>query len=349
MSGYYGMAADHVMALEVVTADGRFVTATNTSHPDLFWALRGGGGGTYGVVTSVVVRVHPQIYATTSEYTVTTESEETYFEMLKFFFGKFVEWTDAKTYSFFSTGKSGDSYRLSMSPFFAPNYTVDEFEELMEPWYEKLDDLGIFIKPTAKFHETYHSAWLDTWGQNVGLNTVGGRTSLPGNRLFPRSNFEDPEKFEETFAVLRAHLENGRMIIGYHQAPRNRANVDNGVSSAFRNVVAFLITSVIVDEDATAEDLGEASRLLNDEILAPWREVAPSSEGGGSYLNEASVMEPNWQAEFYGEQYERLLEIKKAVDPKGVFYVTTGVGSEDWEVRDGNLGLQTQNGKLCRL
>lgn len=349
MSGYYGMAADHVMALEVVTADGRFVTATNTSHPDLFWALRGGGGGTYGVVTSVVVRVHPQTYATTSEYTLTTDSEETYFEMLEFFFGQFVEWTDAGTYSFFSTGRFGGTYSLSMSPFFAPNYTVDEFEELMEPWYEKLEDLGISVDPTTKFHETYHSAWAETWGQDVGLNTVGGRTSLPGNRLFPRSNFEDPGKFAETFAVLRAHLAGGNMILGYHQAPRNRANVDNGVSSAFRNVVAFLITSVAVDEDATAEELGEASRVLNEEILAPWREVAPSSAGGGSYLNEASVMEPNWQAEFYGEQYDRLLKIKKAVDPKGVFYVTTGVGSEDWEVRDGNLGLQTQNGRLCRL
>ena len=349
MSGYYGMAADHVMALEVVTADGRFVTATNTSHPDLFWALRGGGGGTYGVVTSVVIRVHPQIHATTSEYTITTESADAYFEAMRFFFSKFVEWTDAGTYSFWRAGKQGDSYTLSMNPFFAPNYTIDEFEDLMKPWYEKLDELGISVEYTTKFHQSYHSAWSETWGQNAGLNSVGRRNSLPGNRLFPRSNFEDPDKFEATFAVLRAHLEAGYMIIGYHQAPRNRANVDNGVSSAFRNTVAFLICSIAVSEDATAEELGEAARVLNDEILGPWREVAPSSEGGGSYLNEASVMEPNWQAEFYGEQYERLLEIKRAVDPRGVFYVTTGVGSEDWEVRDGNLGLQTQNGKLCRL
>jgi FAD/FMN-containing dehydrogenase len=38
------MAADHVLALEVVTADGRFVTATPEVNSDLFWALRGGGG-----------------------------------------------------------------------------------------------------------------------------------------------------------------------------------------------------------------------------------------------------------------------------------------------------------------
>lgn len=60
-------------------------------------------------------------------------------------------------------------------------------------------------------------------------------------------------------------------------------------------------------------------------------------------------MEPEWQASLYGEQYERLLEIKKERDPKGVFYTITGVGSEDWEVRDGDQGVQTQNGKLCRV
>lgn len=349
MSGLYGMAADHVMALEVVTSDGRFVTVTNSSHPDLFWALRGGGGSTFGIVTSVLVRVHPQMHATTSEYTITTESTETYFQALRFFFGRFVEWTDAGTYSYFMAGKQEDSYSLTMMPFFAPNYTVSEFEELMKPWYDKLDELGISVEYTTKFHETYHSAWANTWGKDVLTNTVGRSNSLPGNRLFPRSNFEDTDKFEATFAVVREHLEGEHMIIGYHQAPRNRANVNNAVSSAFRNVVSFLITSVVVDENATAAELAKASKVLNDEILAPWRKVAPSSEGGGSYLNEASVMEPNWQAEFYGEQYERLLAIKKTVDPMGVFYATTGVGSEDWEVQDENLGLQTQNGKLCRL
>lgn len=56
LSGLYGMAADQALAFEVVTADGKFVTASETSNSDLYWALQGGGGSTYGVVTSVVVR-----------------------------------------------------------------------------------------------------------------------------------------------------------------------------------------------------------------------------------------------------------------------------------------------------
>lgn len=45
MSSLLGLAADQVLALEVVLSNGRFVTVSKTSHPDLFWALRGGGGG----------------------------------------------------------------------------------------------------------------------------------------------------------------------------------------------------------------------------------------------------------------------------------------------------------------
>lgn len=45
MSSLLGLAADQVLALEVVLSDGRFITVSKESHPDLFWALRGGGGG----------------------------------------------------------------------------------------------------------------------------------------------------------------------------------------------------------------------------------------------------------------------------------------------------------------
>jgi FAD/FMN-containing dehydrogenase len=58
LSRRYGFAADSVLRAEVLTADGRTVTASPDSNPDLFWALRG-GGGTFGVVTSLEFRLHP--------------------------------------------------------------------------------------------------------------------------------------------------------------------------------------------------------------------------------------------------------------------------------------------------
>ncbi|MGN9780941.1 FAD-binding oxidoreductase [Nonomuraea sp. ZG12] len=58
LSRAFGFAADSVLRAQVVTADGRLVTATPDSHPDLHWALRGGGGN-FGVVTSLEFRLHP--------------------------------------------------------------------------------------------------------------------------------------------------------------------------------------------------------------------------------------------------------------------------------------------------
>jgi len=60
----YGMSVDSVLRFEVVTADGRVRIASPEEHPDLFWALRGGGGG-FGVVTGMEIRLHPvaRVYA----------------------------------------------------------------------------------------------------------------------------------------------------------------------------------------------------------------------------------------------------------------------------------------------
>lgn len=68
-----------------------------------------------------------------------------------------------------------------------------------------------------------------------------------------------------------------------------------------------------------------------DELATVLRLQAPNM---GSYVNEAHIREPEYQKAFWGENYDRSLEIKRFSDPYGVFWCPVCVGAEDWAVQD---------------
>ncbi|KAM3420753.1 hypothetical protein BST61_g4001 [Cercospora zeina] len=72
LTGLYGFGADSVLEWEVITADGSYVVATPTQNSDLYWALSGGGGGTFGVVISMTSRVFPDGQLAAADMTINT-------------------------------------------------------------------------------------------------------------------------------------------------------------------------------------------------------------------------------------------------------------------------------------
>ena len=85
-SKHYGTAAGSLLEAEVVTADGQIRTANACTNPDLFWALKGGGGGSYGVVSKLTLRTHdlPEFFGA-ANFTVKAASDDSYRRLLREF------------------------------------------------------------------------------------------------------------------------------------------------------------------------------------------------------------------------------------------------------------------------
>ncbi len=86
LSKHYGTAAASLLEAEVVTADGKILIANACTNPDLFWALKGGGGGTFGVVSKMTLRVHdlPEFFGTVN-FKVKASSDDAYRRLVREF------------------------------------------------------------------------------------------------------------------------------------------------------------------------------------------------------------------------------------------------------------------------
>ncbi|EAU38517.1 conserved hypothetical protein [Aspergillus terreus NIH2624] len=346
MSSIYGLAVDQVLAFEVVLANGRFVTVTEETDADLFWALRGGGGGTYGVVTSVISRVHPKVGVTVSTFSFSTSSNvsvDTFWAGVRAYFDRFAIHADAGTYAYFWVMATGaDSFTFLMNPFFAVNHTVAEYEALVQPWFDELDRLGIPFSPAT----TYYDNFYDAWAAGFPLETVGATTMMTGSRLFPRPNWADAALRNKTFDALKTTVSAGYPLLAFNMKAEQPAGVaDNAANPAFRDTLMHAISSASWAADATPAEILDTMNTFTNDILGVWRATCPES---GAYMSEAGILEPNFQQAFYGSNYDRLYRLKQKYDPFGVFYAPTGVGSEDWTV-DSADGLPDQNGRLCRV
>jgi hypothetical protein len=348
LSSIYGMGADQVLSIEIVTPDGKFVTASFDENQELFWALRGGGGSTFGVVSSVTVKAYPDMPVTSSTLTFASGGEVSlanFWQGVRYYFDYFIPHTDAGIYSYFFLFPAGPTDRsFTMQPFFAPNKTASETEALLTPWLDQLSTLGISVTPQTTEYPTYYSAWKSSFPLEILDKTHGA----DGSRLFPRSNWKDKSTLDSTFDAWKQSSENGLSLISFNIAPTlaRGGNPDNAVNPAWRETVLHSIQSTSWPLNASVAEIKSARDSFTIGDMQRWRDVTP---GSGSYLGESDRMEPNFQQSFYGaENYERLLALKQEIDPWEVFWAATAVGSEGWEVVTSD-GLPGEYGRLCRV
>lgn len=357
------MGADQVLSLQVVTADGQFRTASPTENTELFWAIRGGGGSTFGVVTSMVVKAFPDV--TTSVATFdwgvreSNVSVETYWRGTSSYFGHFENFTDnGLSAQFFiypqetrpQNAPADAMPRTSVTPFFGVGKTLAELRAATAPWLAEMAALGINVSATWHEFPSYYPAFFSKL-DHTALGVMPYNMTY-GSRLIPRAAFDRARGLNATVAAYRALAEQGHMFNGFQLAPTlARAKPvgpeGNAVLPAWRDALSHTIVFALWPETFTpAEQMAfrhdfatgsRGMRLLRD-----------ATPGSGSYMSESDRLEPDFQDAFFGGNYARLLAIKNKYDPLGVFFASTGVGSEFWQVRSVD-GLPTENGPLCRM
>jgi len=208
LSSKYGLAADHALEFEVIDARGNYLVANQNQNADLFWALRGGGGGTFGVVLSVTVATFPDepTTAMTLSFNSTGLSPETYFSLVTSFHETTLSFTAAECSALWTF----DAASFSMTPMTCPGKTADETEALVQPFISRLDVNGVKyhrqILPFPTYHE-YHTAVWSSYERGSAGSMVGG------SWFVPRTTLEDPVGREDFTAVAQKLLDNGAFFL----------------------------------------------------------------------------------------------------------------------------------------
>ncbi len=343
--------------------------------------------GTYGVITSVLMKAHPPINMTSSSFTLSVNTKPSpAFNFTPPFPSNFTgNWTGNWTlpsYNFslprvpgfsdplndtelFWSGVSAyyrhginvinaggytygylyprgnNSYTFSSSATFFGK-TSAQATALMQPLYDELNRIGIKqTNPPIRNPFPYAGFKRGAGGESIANTRYR-------SRLFPRENWEDDGLWNDTMSAIRTSIEAGYTFHTQQYGPTEEVagwpGQDSGVNPAWRTA-ALHASLMEVQPTGLSAAQAKTRDAQAEKYLDLWRAVSP---GSGAYMNEGDPGEPNWQQSFYGDKYDRLLEIKRKWDPWGLFWAPTTVGSEGWEVRTSDGYPCSQNGRLCR-
>jgi hypothetical protein len=345
MSSLWGMGADQALGFEVVTSDGRFVTANKNTNADLYWALRGGGGGNFGIVTSVVVKVHYDVPVTAASWNFASGgnvTNEQFKAGMKAYFETFPDGADNGIYAYFTIFNFGGSMSFTMQPYFAAGKNMTETKALLAPWVTQMENLKIPLDITWKEFSSFYAAY----NSSFPVEDVNAQGVATASRMFPRENWANETIWNATFDAFWTGLEAGNALICYNIAPswERGGYTDAPVNPAWRSAIGFVITGIVTDMTQPLDAQLKQRQNFTDTTMQHWRDLTP---GSGSYLSESDRLEPNFQWSFWGSFYEKLLDVKTKYDPYSLFYAAQSVGSEFFEVRADDNGYPDENGKLC--
>jgi FAD/FMN-containing dehydrogenase len=355
----YGTAAASLLEAEVVTADGDVKIANACSNPDLFWALKGGGGG-FGIVTRVTLRTHalPEFLGAASA-TLKAASDDAYRRLI----GKLVEFYREALFNphwgeqinigrgfvqiaMVFQGLDKQQAEAVWRPFFdwvaaAPqDFTVISGARIGALPAQHFWDAAVLRSiPGVVIADDRPGAPPDNifWGGN--LNEAGAVWYAYQSAWLPASLLETDRRESLADALFEAAKHRGVALhcnkgIAGATAEAIAATKDTAMNPAVVDAFALALSAdfgqpAYPDVPGHEPDAAAAPAKAEavDKSMNAIRKLLPRV---GSYVWETDYFQPHWQEAFWGENYDRLLAVKSKYDPDGLFFLHHGVGSEDW-------------------
>lgn len=303
----FGLACDHIVGARIVTADGRIHDVDHGSDPDLLWALRGGGGGNFGVVTRLTMKLQQM------------PSSAAYF---------FVDWpwsSAAAAIEAWQSWAPHSNQKLTtiLHVNSGPSITMDgqyfgpasALPSLLAP---------VLSVPGARLAGSGNLSYLKLmllWAgcahdSVVQCHTAGTR---PGG-ILPRMSFNAKSDYVSTHLPAAGRA---AMVAAAESSVGSGALLCDCYGGAINRVAASATAFVHRDDLFCIQYYGNGpSRAWVDQA---WGRMRPYVSGR-AYQNYIDSAQPHWQRAYYGANYARLKSIRKAVDPHHRFTFPQAIG-----------------------
>ncbi len=307
LTRHFGLTIDNLLAADMVLADGSTVTADSQTNPDLFWAIRGGGGN-FGIVTSFLFRLHPvsTVYAGPTLYPLEMARD------VMRFWNTFIDDAPEDLSAFFAW------LTVPPGPPFPEELHLRKMCALVWCYSGPADGAEAALAPVRAF----------------GPPALDGIAPMPfpawqsafdplypaGDQWYWRADFIN----DLTDEAIERHVEHGSQLPTMkstsHIYPVNGAAsrpANDATAWAYRDAKYAQVIAGVDPDPANVD-------LLRRWAVAYWDAVHPYS-AGGAYVNFMMEEGQERVRATYRGNYERLSQVKKRYDPANLFHVNQNI------------------------
>jgi FAD/FMN-containing dehydrogenase len=361
-SKMFGTAAASLLEAEVITADGAVRIANDCQDPDLYWALKGGGGGSFGVIARLTLRTHelPEFMGAAGA-TIKARSDAAFRQLVDRFLEHYSSDLLNPHWGEQASVKSSNELKIQMV---SAGLTPQATEAALKPFFEwsrtRPKDYEFSEEPWSGAGAAQH--WWDIEARRKRGSTAmiaDDRPGAPSSHAWWSGDQEQCGAYlygYESMWLPQSLLRGGRrrdLVDALFAASRHNdvdlhfnkglAGAPPGAIAATRDTAtnpkvldSFALAIIATGGASRYPGLPQAPRdgaeaeagaRAIDKAAAALRRVAP---GSGSYVSESNFFNDSWARDFWGTNYPRLRAVKRKYDPDGLFTVHHGVGSEDW-------------------